>query len=143
RERLLRRRPDRVPARGPHPLQRTPRRGARLARSLPARVPARRLGENPTRTFRIGILVVAAIVILMVTIFSLGAEQRFWERKIQYEVHYTRTGGLQTGSQVSLNGVLVGSVVEMRFPPDPAVNYIQVLLNVRGDVAPRIRDDTV
>src|SRR5437016_85914 len=79
----------------------------------------------------------------MVTIFSLGAEQRFWERKIQYEVHFMRTGGLQTGSQVSLNGVLVGSVVEMRFPPDPAVNYIQVLLNVRGDVAPRIRDDTV
>src|SRR5882724_9923569 len=88
-------------------------------------------------------MVVVAVVILMVTIFSLGAEQRFWERKIQYEVHFTRTGGLQTGSQVSLNGVLVGSVVEMRFPPDPAVNYIQVLLNVRGDVAPRIRDDTV
>jgi phospholipid/cholesterol/gamma-HCH transport system substrate-binding protein len=87
--------------------------------------------------------VVAAIVILVVTIFSLGAQQRFWERKIQYEVHFTRTGGLQTGSQVSLNGVLVGSVDEMRFPADPAVNYIQVLLNVRGDVAPRIRDDTV
>ena len=88
-------------------------------------------------------LVAVAIVILMVTVFSLGSEQRFWERKIQYEVHYTRTGGLQTGSQVSLNGVLVGSVVEMRFPPDPAVNYIQVLLNVRGDVAPRIREDTI
>jgi phospholipid/cholesterol/gamma-HCH transport system substrate-binding protein len=94
------------------------------------------------RTFRIGVLIAVAIVILMVTIFSLGAEQRFWERKIQYETHFTHTGGLQVGSQVSLNGVLVGSVVEMRFPPDPAVSYIQVLLNVRGDVAPRIRQDT-
>jgi phospholipid/cholesterol/gamma-HCH transport system substrate-binding protein len=86
---------------------------------------------------------VSAIAILVVTIFSLGSEQRFWERKVQYEVHFTRTGGLQTGSQVTLNGVLVGSVEEMRFPPDPAVNYIQVLLNVRSDVTPRIRDDTV
>ena len=94
------------------------------------------------RTVRIGALVTLAVVILMVTIFSLGAEQRFWERKVQYEVHFTRTGGLQIGSQVSLNGVLVGSVAEMRFPPDPAVNYIQVLVNVRGDVASRIRDDT-
>ncbi len=94
------------------------------------------------RTVRIGLLVTIAIVILMVTIFSLGAEQRFWERKVQYETHFTRTGGLQVGSQVSLNGVLVGSVVEMRFPPDPAVNYIQVLLNVRGDVASRVREDT-
>jgi phospholipid/cholesterol/gamma-HCH transport system substrate-binding protein len=95
------------------------------------------------RTVRIGILVATALVILVVTIFSLGAEQRFWERKVQYEIHYTRTGGLQVGSQVTLNGVVVGSVVEMRFPPDPAVNYIQVLINVRGDVAPRIREDTV
>jgi phospholipid/cholesterol/gamma-HCH transport system substrate-binding protein len=95
------------------------------------------------RPVRIGMLVTAALVILMITVFSLGSEQRFWERKIQYEVHYTRTGGLQVGSQVSLNGVLIGSVEEMRFPPDPAVNYIQVLVNVRGEVAPRIREDTV
>src|SRR5213593_5145076 len=93
-------------------------------------------------TTKIGFLVAIALAILMVTIFSLNQEQPFWERKIQYEVHYTRTGGLQVGSQVSLNGVLIGSVVEMRFPPDPAVNYIQVLVNVRGDVSPRIREDT-
>src|SRR5260370_20182985 len=79
----------------------------------------------------------------MVTIFSLGAEQRFWERKVQYEVHFTRTGGLQTGAQVSLNGVPIGTVVELRFPPDPAVSYIQVLVNVKGNLAPRVRENTV
>jgi len=31
------------------------------------------------RTVRIGVLITVAIVILVVTIFSLGAEQRFWE----------------------------------------------------------------
>jgi len=92
---------------------------------------------------KIGLLITVALVILMVTIFSLGAEQRFWERKVQYEIHFTRTGGLQVGSQVSLNGVPIGSVAEMRFPPDPAVSYIQALVNVRGDVAGRIREDTV
>jgi phospholipid/cholesterol/gamma-HCH transport system substrate-binding protein len=96
-----------------------------------------------TRTVKIGLLVAVALVILMVTIFSLGAEQRFWERKVQYEIHFTRTGGLQVGSLVSLNGVPIGSVAEMRFPPDPAVSYVQVLVNVRGDVAGRIREDTV
>ena len=58
---------------------------------------------------KIGLLITVALVILMVTIFSLGAEQRFWERKVQYEIHFTRTGGLQVGSQVSLNGVPIGS----------------------------------
>jgi phospholipid/cholesterol/gamma-HCH transport system substrate-binding protein len=95
------------------------------------------------RTVKIGLLVALALVILGVTIFSLGSEQRFWERKVQYEIHFTRTGGLQVGSLVSLNGVPIGSVAEMRFPPDPSLSYVQVLVNVRGDVVSRIREDTV
>ncbi len=95
------------------------------------------------RTTKIGLLVAIALAILMVTVFSLNQEQPFWERKVQYEVRFTRTGGLQTGAPVSLSGVSIGTVAEMRFPPDPAVNYIQVLINVKGDLAPRIRENTV
>ena len=95
------------------------------------------------RTTKIGLLVATALVILMLTIFSLNQEQPFWERKVQYEVHFTRTGGLQTGAQVSLSGVPIGTVVEMRFPPDPAISYIQVLVNVKGDLAARVRENTV
>src|SRR5205809_922075 len=95
------------------------------------------------RTTKIGLLVAIALAILMVTVFSLNQEQPFWERKAQYEVHFSRTGGLQTGAPVSLSGVTIGTVVEMRFPPDPAASYIQVLINVKGDLAPRIREDTV
>ncbi|TMA97981.1 MAG: MCE family protein, partial [Deltaproteobacteria bacterium] len=89
------------------------------------------------QTTKIGLLVAIALAILMVTIFSLNQEQPFWERKAQYEVHFSRTGGLQTGAPVSLSGVTIGTVVEMRFPPDPAASYIQVLINVKGDLAPR------
>src|SRR5881628_798684 len=95
------------------------------------------------RTTKIGLLVATALAILMVTTFSLNQEQPFWERKVHYEVHFTRTGGLQTGAPVSLSGVPIGTVVEMRFPPDPAVSHIQVLINVKGDIAPRIRENTV
>src|SRR5438034_11358202 len=92
------------------------------------------------RTTQIWLLVATALAILMVTTFSLNQEQPFWERKVHYEVHFTRTGGLQTGAPVSLSGVRIGTVVEMRFPPDPAVSHIQVLINVRGNIAPRIRE---
>src|SRR5438046_6818498 len=95
------------------------------------------------RTTKIGLLVAIALAILMVTVFSLNQEQPFWERKVQYEVRFTRTGGLQTGAPVSLSGVSIGTVAEMRFPPDPAVNYIQVLINVKGALATRIRENTV
>lgn len=95
------------------------------------------------RTTKIGLLVALALAILMVTVFSLNQEQPFWERKVQYEVHFTRTSGLQTGAPVSLNGVPIGTVVELRFPPDPTVNYIQVLINVKSEVAGRVRDNTI
>jgi phospholipid/cholesterol/gamma-HCH transport system substrate-binding protein len=94
------------------------------------------------RTTRIGALVALAIVILMMTIFSLGEQQHFWERKVQYEIHFARTNGLQKGAPVSLTGVTVGSVADMRFPIDPAARFIQVVVNVSGDVASRIRENT-
>src|SRR5213596_1990363 len=95
------------------------------------------------QTTKIGLLVAIALAILMVTTFSLNQEQPFWERKAQYEVHFSRTGGLQTGAPVSLSGVTIGSVAEMRFPPDPTASYIQVLVNVVGEAAPRIGDNSV
>jgi phospholipid/cholesterol/gamma-HCH transport system substrate-binding protein len=94
------------------------------------------------RTFRIGLLVAAALAIFMLTILSLGQEQRFWQRKVQYDIRFARTNGLQKGALVSLNGVTIGSVDDLRFPPDPTDTHIQVLINVASNVAERIREDT-
>ena len=96
-----------------------------------------------SQTARVGFLVFVALAILIATIMSLGGEQKFWERKVQYEVHFARTNGLQVGAPVSLTGVTIGSVAEMRFPPDPTASYIQVLVNVLGEATPRIRDNSV
>src|SRR2546426_12663780 len=95
------------------------------------------------RTTKIGLLVAIALAVLMVTVFSLNQEEPFGERKVQYELRFTRTGGLQTGAPVSLSGVFIGTVAEMRFPPDLAPHYIQGLINVKGGSAPRIRENTV
>lgn len=94
------------------------------------------------RSVRIGLLVAAALSVLMLTILSLGQEQRFWERKVQYELHFARTNGLQVGAPVSLTGVTIGSVVEMRFPLDPTATYVQVLVNVNSEVTERIRENS-
>lgn len=95
------------------------------------------------QTVRVGLLVAVALAVFMAMVFLLGSQQRFWERKIEYEIRFARAGGLQSGAPVSLTGVPVGSVTDMRFPPDPAAAYIQVLLKVGSEVAPRIREDTV
>src|SRR5947208_5658048 len=95
------------------------------------------------QTARVGFLVFVALAILVATIMSLGGEQKFWERKVQYEVHFARTNGLQVGAPVSLTGVAIGSVAEMRFPSDPAAAYIEVAIGVTRNVAPRLRENSV
>jgi len=101
------------------------------------------MSETRTQTVRIGFLVFTALCILVATIMSLGGAQKFWQRRVQYEIHFARTNGLQVGAPVSLTGVTIGSVAEMRFPSDPGADYIQVLINVIGDVTGRIRESSV
>jgi phospholipid/cholesterol/gamma-HCH transport system substrate-binding protein len=95
------------------------------------------------RNVKIGTLVSGALLLLMVTIFSLGQQQLLWSRKVEYDIHLARTGGLQEGAPVSLTGVPIGSVAELRFPSDPAEYYIEVTVRIDQRVAPRIRENTI
>ena len=95
------------------------------------------------RTTKVGLLVAAALALLMGAIVTLGQQEHFWERKVRYEMHFARTNGLQVGAPVSLTGVAIGSVVNMRFPSDPAAAYIEVMIGVTSDVAPRLRENSV
>jgi phospholipid/cholesterol/gamma-HCH transport system substrate-binding protein len=95
------------------------------------------------RQVRVGLLVFVALVIFMVTVFTLGQQEHLWERKIRYEIHFARAGGLAVGAGVSLAGVPVGSVTSMSFPSDPSVPYIVVWISVTGDVSARIRQNSV
>jgi phospholipid/cholesterol/gamma-HCH transport system substrate-binding protein len=95
------------------------------------------------RQVRVGILVLAALVVFMATILTLGRQEHVWERKQTYELHLVRTNGLQSGGQVSLSGVTVGSVTGLRFPANLADSYIVVTIEVARAVTDRIRGDTV
>jgi len=96
-----------------------------------------------SRQARVGLLVFVALVIIMVTVFTLGQQEHLWERKVGYELHFVRAGGLAVGAGVSLAGVPVGSVTDMSFPTDPSVPYIDVTINVTGNVSARIRESTI
>lgn len=95
------------------------------------------------KSFAVGALTITTLVIVAVSVFLVGQEQRFWEGKNHYRIEFTRTNGLQEGAPVALNGVSVGSVRKMRFPNDPRAQYVEVQLSVSSSVANRIRQDTV
>ena len=96
-----------------------------------------------TSTRRVGLMVVVALGLFMAGTFLIGREQRFWERKISYEIRFARINGLRVGSAVSLTGVDIGSVQEVSFPDDPNAAYISIHVSVAGRASPRIREDSV
>jgi phospholipid/cholesterol/gamma-HCH transport system substrate-binding protein len=95
-----------------------------------------------TKETRVGSLVLAALVLAGTAIFLLGRQQHVWERKVDYDVHFARTNGLQRGAPVSLSGLPIGSVDELHFASEPGANHIEVKVRVDADVASRIRTDT-
>ncbi len=98
---------------------------------------------TPALQIKVGLLIVATLIILSVTIFLMGKERRFFENKVPFEIRFSRTIGLREGAQISLTGVRVGSVESLTFPRNVEENYIVVRVNIVGDVAQRIRKDTI
>jgi phospholipid/cholesterol/gamma-HCH transport system substrate-binding protein len=91
---------------------------------------------------RVGVLVLASLVIAGVAIFLLGGQQHLWQRKVDFTLHFARTNGLQTGAPVSLSGLPIGSVDWLHFASEPDATDIVVGVEVDAKVAPRIRTDT-
>ena len=100
------------------------------------------MSSRASRAFSVGLVSTVALAVIAFGVFLVGREQRFWEGRVEYWLQFTRTNGLQEGAPVLLDGVNVGSVTRMRFPPDPTARYVEVKIGVADDVAPRIRRDT-
>ncbi|MGH7857792.1 MAG: MlaD family protein [Candidatus Binatia bacterium] len=101
------------------------------------------MAATTSRNVRVGALVAVATALLMGGTFFIGQERRFWESKVDYEIHFQRTNGLRVGSPVSLSGVDIGSVSDISFPEDPSADHITVDVNVTENAASRIRASTV
>jgi len=92
---------------------------------------------------RVGLVILAGLVIFGAALFTVGEQDHLWRRKVAYQVHFARSGGLQKGAQVSLSGVAIGTVTDMEFPSDPTQDFIDVRIEVESRIAPRIREHTV
>ncbi len=94
------------------------------------------------RRFRVGIVVLIALLATMIGIFMIGQRANLFRSKFPYETHFPSASGLIPGNNVSLNGVVVGSVIEVRLSGDPADRTVRVVYDVVRRWAPMIRQGT-
>lgn len=100
-------------------------------------------GETQVRRrFRVGIVVLIALAATMIGVFMIGQRANLFRSKFPYETHFESASGLIAGNNVSLNGVVVGSVIEVRLSGDPADRTVRVVYDVVRRWAPMIRKST-
>jgi phospholipid/cholesterol/gamma-HCH transport system substrate-binding protein len=92
-----------------------------------------------TKEKKVGLFVVAGLLVLGLGVFLIGQNRKFWQRKVTYTAVYSNVAGLRAGSPVAMGGVDVGTVSKVKYADDPKDPHVYVSLEVVRDQAPRIR----
>ena len=94
----------------------------------------KRTGRVPFMKLQIGLAALAAIVLLLWATLQSGAFRIGPEESIS--LSFLSSGGLETGSSVRLNGVIVGAVRELKL--EPTTNRVTVTLGVAKGTRARL-----
>ena len=94
----------------------------------------KRTGRVPFMKLQIGLAALAAVVLLLWATFQSGAFRIGREESIV--LSFESSGGLENGSSVRLNGVLIGAVQELKL--EPTTNRVTVTLGVAKGTRARL-----
>jgi len=94
------------------------------------------------RRFRVGLVVLIALFATMIGIFMIGQRANLFRKKFPYSTHFETAAGLVPGNVVTLNGVVVGNVLEVNLSGDPADSTVRVVYDVVRRWGPMIRKGT-
>lgn len=94
------------------------------------------------RRFRVGLVVLIALVFVMFGVLMVGKRAHLFTSKLPYQTQFESAAGLVSGNPVRLNGVTVGNVLEVNLSPDPADQTVRVVYEVDRKIASRLRTDT-
>lgn len=94
------------------------------------------------RSLKVGVFVLAGLVLATASVFVIGENRRVWDRKVTYHATWHDVAGLKAGSAIRMGGIDVGSVSEVKHSADPKDANVYVTLSVARDEAGRIRKDS-
>ena len=87
-----------------------------------------------SRSIKVGIFVLAGIILAGVATFMIGDTEQLWNRKVEYVAAFADVAGLKPGSPVSMGGVDVGRVGTVAHAADVNDRRIYVVGSSRVDL---------
>lgn len=97
-----------------------------------------KLFEN-NQTVKVGIFIFIGLLILMVTIFTLGGQKKTFAKTFVVNAYFKDVSGLQSGGNIWLSGVKIGTVKKISFQSD---FQVQVTMNIENDAREYIHKDS-
>jgi phospholipid/cholesterol/gamma-HCH transport system substrate-binding protein len=92
--------------------------------------------------FRVGLLVLFSVAIAGVLVVRFGGLKQYWEKTWAVAIHFDEAPGVQPGTPVKMNGILIGRARQVAFDEtDPGVLVvvdIQAERKLRTDSKPTI-----
>jgi len=94
--------------------------------------------QNNKKQIAVGAFIFIGLAILVVGIFTIGGQRKAFVKTFRLEAVFEDAGGLQSGNNVWLSGIKVGTVKKVGFDK---VSGIEVTLNVEKQAQPYIHKD--
>lgn len=94
------------------------------------------------RTLRVGLLVAVSLTVLALFVFFIGAEQKIFARKNEYDVQLENVSGLAQGNPVRMAGVTIGVIKDITLPRDPKQRNVKIALMIDRKYEDRVRSDS-
>ena len=93
---------------------------------------------NNYRPIIVGIFIVLGILILVITIFTLGNQKKTFVRTFTINAIFKDVSGLQSGANIWLSGVKIGTVKKISFRGD---SQVQIAMNIDRAAEEHIHKD--
>lgn len=98
--------------------------------------------DESKRNLRVGLLAIAALLLVAMTILMVGNRRQLFIRHTRYTTSFLNVTGLEHGSPVKLNGVTVGFIEDIELPAGAQQPRIEIRFTLDSRYTERIREDS-
>ncbi len=98
--------------------------------------------DESKRNLRVGLLVIAALLLVALTILMVGNRRQLFILHTRYSTSFVNVTGLEHGSPVKLNGVTVGFIENIELPAGAQQPRIEIRFTLDSRYTERVRADS-
>ncbi|MGH9547461.1 MAG: MlaD family protein [Terriglobales bacterium] len=95
-----------------------------------------------SRSFRLGVFILATLLILAAGIFLIGDKRFLFRRTYRLEAEFQNVAGLNNGADVRVGGIHLGTVKHISLPGSPT-GKLNVVMDMASSTKNIIRQDSV